>query len=61
MYGPSKYGLRALGTELRHEIIAAKLNIKITVRVHYLHTCTILHMLLFARYVKIEELNPAKV
>jgi hypothetical protein len=46
MYGPSKYGLRALGTELRHEIIAAKLDIKITVRVHYLHMCTILHMLL---------------
>ncbi|XP_050575862.1 farnesol dehydrogenase-like isoform X2 [Bombus affinis] len=30
MYGPSKYGLRALGIELRHEINAAKLNIKIT-------------------------------
>ncbi|XP_033299784.1 farnesol dehydrogenase-like [Bombus bifarius] len=30
MYGPSKYGLRALGIELRHEIIAAKLNVKIT-------------------------------
>ncbi|XP_017760233.1 PREDICTED: uncharacterized protein LOC108550850 [Eufriesea mexicana] len=30
MYCPSKYGLRALGTELRHEIIMAKLNIKIT-------------------------------
>jgi hypothetical protein len=39
MYGPSKYGLRALGTELRHEIIAAKLNIKITVRVHYYICC----------------------
>jgi hypothetical protein len=35
MYGPSKYGLRALGLELRHEVIAAKLNIKITVRGHY--------------------------
>ena len=42
MYGPSKYGLRALGIELRHEINAAKLNIKITVRVHYLHMCIIL-------------------
>ncbi|XP_071878284.1 farnesol dehydrogenase-like [Bombus fervidus] len=30
MYGPSKYGLRALGIELRHEINAAKLNVKIT-------------------------------
>lgn len=30
MYSPSKYGLRALGTELRHEIIHAKLNIKVT-------------------------------
>ncbi|XP_050496263.1 farnesol dehydrogenase-like isoform X14 [Bombus huntii] len=30
MYGPSKYGLRALGIQLRHEIIAAKLNVKIT-------------------------------
>ncbi|CAK9805443.1 Farnesol dehydrogenase [Anthophora plagiata] len=30
MYCPSKYGLRALGTELRHEIILRKLKIKIT-------------------------------
>ncbi|XP_068987109.1 farnesol dehydrogenase-like [Bombus flavifrons] len=30
MYGPSKYGLRALGIELRHEIAQAKLNIKVT-------------------------------
>ena len=30
MYGPTKYGLRALGTELRHEMIQAKLPIKIT-------------------------------
>lgn len=30
MYCPSKYGLRALGTELRHEIILSKLKIKIT-------------------------------
>ncbi|CAL7944501.1 unnamed protein product [Xylocopa violacea] len=30
MYSASKYGLRALGTELRHEIIASDLDIKIT-------------------------------
>ncbi|XP_068987464.1 farnesol dehydrogenase-like [Bombus flavifrons] len=30
MYGPSKYGLKALGIELRHEIAQAKLNIKVT-------------------------------
>ncbi|XP_050575915.1 farnesol dehydrogenase-like [Bombus affinis] len=30
MYGPSKYGLRALGIELRHEVAMAKLKIKIT-------------------------------
>ncbi|XP_017760260.1 PREDICTED: farnesol dehydrogenase-like [Eufriesea mexicana] len=30
MYCPSKYGLRALSTELRHEITTAKLNIKVT-------------------------------
>ncbi|XP_017876987.2 farnesol dehydrogenase-like, partial [Ceratina calcarata] len=30
MYCPSKYGLRALGTELRHEIVLGKLNVKIT-------------------------------
>ncbi|CAL7944503.1 unnamed protein product [Xylocopa violacea] len=30
MYSASKYGLRALGTELRHEIVMSQLNIKIT-------------------------------
>ncbi|KZC10582.1 Dehydrogenase/reductase SDR family member 11 [Dufourea novaeangliae] len=30
MYGPSKYGLSALAAELRHEIILAKLNIRVT-------------------------------
>ena len=30
MYGPSKYALQALGIELRHEISAAALDIKIT-------------------------------
>ncbi|XP_076664778.1 farnesol dehydrogenase-like [Andrena cerasifolii] len=30
LYSASKYGLRALGTELRHEMIQAKLPIKIT-------------------------------
>ncbi|CAL7944500.1 unnamed protein product [Xylocopa violacea] len=30
MYSASKYGLRALGTELRHEIVLSNLNIKIT-------------------------------
>ncbi|XP_076249711.1 farnesol dehydrogenase-like [Calliopsis andreniformis] len=30
MYSPSKYGLRALGTELRHEFIKTKLKIKVT-------------------------------
>ncbi|XP_060831201.1 farnesol dehydrogenase-like [Bombus pascuorum] len=30
MYGPSKYGLKALGIELRHEIALAELNIKLT-------------------------------
>ncbi|XP_076664776.1 farnesol dehydrogenase-like [Andrena cerasifolii] len=30
LYGASKYGLRALGTELRHEMMQAKLPIKIT-------------------------------
>ncbi|XP_076376946.1 farnesol dehydrogenase-like [Megalopta genalis] len=30
MYGPSKYGLTALTAELRHEIIIAKLNIRVT-------------------------------
>lgn len=31
MYSPTKYGLRALATELRHEFIEAKLRIKVTV------------------------------
>ncbi|CAL7944504.1 unnamed protein product [Xylocopa violacea] len=30
MYSASKYGLRALGTELRHEIVLSNLDIKIT-------------------------------
>lgn len=30
MYSPTKYGLRALATELRHEFIEAKLRIKVT-------------------------------
>lgn len=32
MYAASKYALTALGSELRHEFIADKLKIKITVR-----------------------------
>lgn len=35
MYCPSKYALTALSTELRHEIIAAKLNIRVTVRCYF--------------------------
>ncbi|XP_043583442.1 farnesol dehydrogenase-like isoform X2 [Bombus pyrosoma] len=31
MYGPTKYGLRVLGTVLRHEIAISKLNVKVTI------------------------------
>ena len=44
MYGPSKYGLRALGIELRHEINAAKLNVKITVHL-IIYICIVYYLM----------------
>ena len=52
MYGSSKYGLRALGIELRHEINAAKLNVKITVTARYLHMYSILFHAIVSPYVQ---------
>lgn len=36
MYAASKYALNALSMEIRHELIEAKLSIKVTVRFHFL-------------------------